>query len=65
VAGSQMVGAHVIDERKGLTNLTMISPAQLKPELRTRLARYGRMEDFSTSPYFVTSKCCITTDPKM
>jgi len=39
VAGSQMVGAHVIEERKGLTNQTMTFPAQLKPELRTRLAR--------------------------
>ncbi|KAL6639285.1 hypothetical protein ACP70R_023015 [Stipagrostis hirtigluma subsp. patula] len=38
VAGSQMVGAHVTDARKGLTNQTMTFPAQLKPELRTRLA---------------------------
>jgi hypothetical protein len=39
VADSQMVGAPVIDERKNSTNLTMTFPAQLKPELRTRLAR--------------------------
>lgn len=34
-----MVGAPAIDERKNSTNLTMTFPAQLKPELRTRLAR--------------------------
>jgi len=39
VADSQMVGAPVIDERKNSTNLTMTFPAQLKLELRTRLAR--------------------------
>lgn len=39
VADSQMVGAPVIDERKNSTNPTMTFPAQLKPELRTRLAR--------------------------
>jgi hypothetical protein len=39
VADSQMVGAPVIDERKNSTNLIMTFPAQLKPELRTRLAR--------------------------
>lgn len=50
VAGSQMVGAHVIDERKDLTNQTMIFLAQLKPELRTRLARYG---SFGTCPPYL------------
>jgi len=39
VADSQMAGAPVIDERKNSTNLTMTFPAQLKLELRTRLAR--------------------------
>jgi len=39
VADSQMVGAPVIDERENSTNLTMTFPAQLKLELRTRLAR--------------------------
>jgi hypothetical protein len=34
-----MVGVHVIDEKKDLTSQTMISPAQLKPELRTKLVR--------------------------
>jgi hypothetical protein len=51
VADSQMVGAHVIGERKGLTNQTMIFLAQLKPELRTRLVRYGRLWHLST--------CCV------
>jgi hypothetical protein len=39
VGDSQTVGAPAIDERKNSTNLTMTFPAQLKPELRTRLAR--------------------------
>lgn len=39
VAGSQMVGVHVIDEKRDSTSQTMISPAQLKPELRTKLVR--------------------------
>jgi hypothetical protein len=39
VAGSQMLGVHVIDEKKDLTMQTMISPAQLKLELRTKLVR--------------------------
>lgn len=34
-----MVGVHVIDEKKDLTSQTMISPVQLKPELRTKLVR--------------------------
>uniref|UniRef100_A0A453AIE1 Uncharacterized protein n=1 Tax=Aegilops tauschii subsp. strangulata TaxID=200361 RepID=A0A453AIE1_AEGTS len=39
VAGSQMAGVHVIGEKRDSTSQTMISPAQLKPELRTKLVR--------------------------
>lgn len=39
VVGFLTVGVRVIDERKDLTNQTMIFPAQLKPELRTKLVR--------------------------
>jgi hypothetical protein len=39
VAGTQMLGVHLIDEKKDLTSQTMISPVQLKPELRTKLVR--------------------------
>lgn len=34
-----MLGVHLIDEKKDLTSQTMISPVQLKPELRTKLVR--------------------------
>ena len=39
VAGSQMVGVHVIGEKRDSTSQTMISPVQLKPELKTKLVR--------------------------
>jgi hypothetical protein len=39
VADSYTVGVHVIDGKKYLTNQAMISPAQLKPKVRTKLVR--------------------------